>query len=167
MKSLFKTALFGYQTDQVNQYVSSLRKDYEEELRKKKDRMFELNEENRDLKKTLDEYKEKLLTYEEQELYISKALIKAEENAQEVLRQCHYSRKRAEEKMVQEQEKWKMRENEIRKKLLDYQNEAYSLMDNIQSEINYLTSKELSKAMENRTIGKVDKPDGMSNVSAI
>jgi hypothetical protein len=46
-------------------------------------------------------------------------------------------------KINQEKEKWKTREKEIIEQLLDFQNKAYDLMESFQSEINYLTSKEL------------------------
>ena len=52
------------------------------ELSKSKDRLWEVNAENRELKAKLLEYQEKLSRYGEQELYISKALVKAEESAQ-------------------------------------------------------------------------------------
>ncbi|MFY9280104.1 MAG: DivIVA domain-containing protein, partial [Caldicoprobacterales bacterium] len=84
MKRLFKTSLFGYNRKQVNGYVLSLRKDYERELSKKKDRMLELSQENRDLKSKLLEYEERLSDYEEREIFISKALVKAEESAQAI-----------------------------------------------------------------------------------
>ena len=63
MKRLFKASLFGYNRKQVNGYILSLRKDYERELSKKKDRMLELSQENRDLKSKLIEYEERLSDY--------------------------------------------------------------------------------------------------------
>lgn len=167
MKSLFKKSLFGYSINQVNKYISSLRKDYEQELCKKKDRMFELNEENRTLRRTLGEYEEKLFKYEEQELYISKALIKAEEKAESVMKECYNNKIVLEQKIGREKEKWKIREKEVRKRLLDYQNEAYELMDNIQAELNYLASKELSDEIEDKSIHRKDKKEGILNASAM
>ncbi|HZJ83545.1 MAG TPA: DivIVA domain-containing protein, partial [Clostridia bacterium] len=167
MKNRFKMSLFGYSKNQVNHYVLCLRKDYEEELRKKKDRMLELNEENRELKGLLSEYEEKLFKYKEQELFISKALIKAEENAQLVMEKCHHNRQIIEQKTAEEQEKWKVREEEIRKGLLDYQNKAYLLMDNIQAEINYLATKELINEMKDKSFDEKDKDDDMLSANAM
>ena len=45
----FRISLFGYCKKQVNAYVLSLRKDYEKELSKGKDRLWEVNAENREL----------------------------------------------------------------------------------------------------------------------
>ena len=129
----------------MNGYVLSLRKDYEEELSKKKDRMLELNEENRELKAKLFEHQEKLSLYEEQEIFISKALVKAEESAQAIMKECYHKIDVEKHKINQEKEKWKIREKEIMKQLLAFQNEAYTLMESFQSEINYLTSKELGQ----------------------
>ena len=137
MKRLFKTSLFGYNRKQVNGYVLSLRKDYERELSKKKDRMLELSQENRDLKSKLLEYEERLSDYEEREIFISKALVKAEESAQAIMKECYHRIDMEKYKIKQEQEKWKTREREIIRQLLAFQQDAYSLMESFQSEINY------------------------------
>ena len=50
MKKQFSTCMIGYNREEVDRYLNEIIKDYEEELRKKKDRMFELAEENRNLK---------------------------------------------------------------------------------------------------------------------
>ena len=142
----FRISLFGYCKKQVNAYVLSLRKDYEKELSKGKDRLWEVNAENRELKAKLLEYQERLSKYGEQELYISKALVKAEESAQAILRESYQKIEIERLKINQEKEKWKTREKEIMKQLLDFQNKAYELMESFQSEINYLTSKELMLA---------------------
>ena len=165
MKRLFKTSLFGYNRKQVNGYVLSLRKDYERELSKKKDRMFELSQENRDLKSKLLEYEERLSDYEEREIFISKALVKAEESAQAIMKECYHRIDMEKYKIKQEQEKWKTREREIIRQLLAFQQEAYSLMESFQSEINYLTSKELIK-LQNEDKADV-KDEEILNVSSM
>ena len=137
----FSVSLFGYCKKQVNAYLLSLRKDYEKELSKSKDRLWEVNAENRELKAKLLEYQEKLSRYGEQELYISKALVKAEESAQEILKESYKKMEIERVKINQEKEKWKTREKEIIEQLLDFQNKAYDLMESFQSEINYLTSR--------------------------
>ncbi|MFY9177021.1 MAG: DivIVA domain-containing protein [Caldicoprobacterales bacterium] len=165
MKRLFKTSLFGYNRKQVNGYVLSLRKDYERELSKKKDRMLELSQENRDLKSKLLEYEERLSDYEEREIFISKALVKAEESAQAIMKECYHRIDMEKYKIKQEQEKWKTREREIIRQLLAFQQEAYSLMESFQSEINYLTSKELIK-LQNEDKADV-KDEEILNVSSM
>ncbi len=152
---------------QVNSYVLSLRKDYEEELSKKKDRMFELSNENRELKAKLLEYQKRISEYEEQELFISKALVKAEESAQEIMKECYKRIDAEKHKINQEKEKWKIREKEIRSKLLDFQNEAYALMESFQSEINYLTSKELIQFEKEDHKDQTESDKEMLNVSSI
>ncbi|NLJ40394.1 MAG: hypothetical protein GX352_02105 [Clostridiales bacterium] len=146
MKRLFKTSFFGYKKRQVKAYVLSLRKDYEGELSKKKDRMLELNDENRELKIKINEYQERLSHYEGQELLISKALVKAEESAEALMRDCYKKIDFEKHKIEQEKEKWKMREKEIIEQLLAFQEQVYIIMENCQSEINYLKSKGLVRA---------------------
>lgn len=148
MKRLFGVSLFGYRKKQVKAYLLSLRKDYEEELSKKKDRMLELSAENRDLKSKLLEHEEKLSQYKEQELFISKAIVKAEESAQGIMKECYHRVDVEKHKITQEKEKWKIREKEIMKQLLNFQNEAYALMESFQSEISYLTAKEIGDLNE-------------------
>ncbi len=165
MKRLFKASLFGYNRKQVNGYLLSLRKDYERELSKKKDRMLELSQENRDLKSKLIEYEERLSDYEEREKFISKALVKAEESAQSIMKECYRRVDMEKYKIKQEQEKWKIREREIIRQLLEFQKEAYSLMESFQSEINYLTSKELIQLHNDED--KSDDKEEILNVSSM
>ena len=168
MKKLFRVSLFGYSRKQVNRYVLGLRKDYEEELTKKKDRMLELNEENRDLKSKLLDYGEKLSNYEEQEIFISKAMVKAEESAQTIMKECYHRIDIEKHKIKQEQEKWKTREKEIMRQLLAFQREAYALMESFQSEISYLTSKELAELQDGEKSGHEDYQDEeILNVSSM
>lgn len=168
MKRLFKLSLFGYSRKHVDGYILGLRKDYEEELTKKKERMLELNTENRELKAKLFECQERLSQYEEQELFISKALVKAEESAQGIMKECYHKIDVEKYKITQEKEKWKTREKEIMKQLLDFQNEAYALMESFQSEINYLTAKELGHLKGEDDQGRTkDKNREMLNVSAM
>ena len=165
MKRLFKASLFGYNRKQVNGYILNLRKDYERELSKKKDRMLELSQENRDLKSKLIEYEERLSDYEEREKFISKALVKAEESAQSIMKECYRRVDMEKYKIKQEQEKWKIREREIIRQLLEFQKEAYSLMESFQSEINYLTSKELIQLHNDED--KSDDKEEILNVSSM
>ncbi len=168
MKRLFKSSLFGYNRRQVNGYILGLRKDYEVELSKKKDRMLELNAENRELKTKLAECQERISEYEERELFISKALVKAEESAQSIMKECYRKIDIEKHKMIQEKEKWKVREREIMKQLLAFQNEAYSLMESFQSEINYLTAKELGQVQDEEEQDRhMDKDDEMVSLSSI
>lgn len=168
MKRLFRRSLFGYSKKQVNGYLSGLRKDYEEELSKKKDRMLELNEENREMKAKLYQQQEKLDLYEEQEIFISKALVKAEESAQTIMKECYHKIDVEKYKITQEKEKWKIREKEIMKQLLDFQNEAYDLMESFQSEINYLTSKEIAELEDiEEPKRQIERNKEMLNVSSM
>ena len=127
--------------------------------------MLELSQENRDLKSKLIEYEERLSDYEEREKFISKALVKAEESAQSIMKECYRRVDMEKYKIKQEQEKWKMREREIIRQLLEFQKEAYSLMESFQSEINYLTSKELIQLHNDED--KSDDKEEILNVSSM
>ncbi|NLI61051.1 MAG: hypothetical protein GX375_06425 [Clostridiales bacterium] len=166
MKRMFEISLFGYRRKQVERYVLSIRNDYEDELSKKKDRMLELNGENRKLRSKLHQYEEMLSKYEEQEKFISKAMVKAEESAQAIMKECYQRVGLEKSRINQEKEKWKTREREIIRQLLAFQKEAYALMESFQSEINYLTSKEISQLhTEEETCHTDEKKKEILNVS--
>jgi len=144
MKKRFKTAILGYKRGQVDTFIDGLYKDYEEELSKKKDRMMDLTEENRRLKIHIHDLEHKISGYMEQESYVSKAIIKAEQKAQDILDDgC---RKAVEElcKLDVEKTRWKVRSREVRRQLLEFEKTVFSVMEQFRGEINYLTSKEIN-----------------------
>lgn len=147
MKKPFKTTLFGYGKKQVNKYINDVKEDYEHELKKKKDRMLELDEENRVLKAKLKEYEARIASYEEREAFISKALVKAEEKAQAIIEEGQKKAAAEMYKIEEEKNKWRVREKEIRRQLLEFEKEVYNLMESFYSEINYLASKEICAAL--------------------
>ncbi|MFY9279668.1 MAG: hypothetical protein WAO47_08860, partial [Caldicoprobacterales bacterium] len=85
--------------------------------------------------------------------------------AQAIMKECYHRIDMEKYKIKQEQEKWKTREREIIRQLLAFQQEAYSLMESFQSEINYLTSKELIK-LQNEDKADV-KDEEILNVSSM
>jgi cell division initiation protein len=145
MKKRFQTAIFGYKKGQVDAFIDGLYRDYEDELSKKKDRMMELTEENRRLKLQIHDLEQRISGYMEQEAYISKAIIRAEQKAQDILDDG--LKKAVEElcKLDAEKTRWKLRSSEVRRQLLEFEKEVCSVMEVFRSEINYLTSKELNE----------------------
>lgn len=147
MKKTFSIAILGYNRRQVEQYISDMRRDYEEELSKKKERMLELVEENSRIKSQIRELEKKLEEFSEREAYISKALVRAEQKAQAIIEE---GRQKIAAEMYQlelEKNKWKARCKEIRRQLLEFEHMVCTLMENFYSEINYLKSKELSDSI--------------------
>jgi cell division initiation protein len=147
MKKIFSTRIFGYNKREVEQYLSDIRKDYEEELSKKRERMMELAEENRRMKAQIQELEQKLAEFVEREAYISKALVRAEQKAQAVIEEGHQKIAQEMYQLELEKNKWKARCKEIRRQLLEFEHMVCTLMENFYSEINYLTSKELSESL--------------------
>jgi len=168
MKKPFKTSLFGYGKKQVDDYLANFKKDYEEELRKKKARLLELDEQNRALMAKLKDYEEMLSSYKEQEAFISKALVKAEQKAQAIIEEGQRKVMAEKYKIEEEKKKWKIREQEIRRQLLEFEKEVYELMESIYSEINYLTSKEICSALlEEEAKEDLEKKPPMLKASAM
>lgn len=147
MKRMFSIAILGYNRRQVEQYLSDMRRDYEEELSKKKERMLELVEENNRIKSQIKELEKKLEEFSEREAYISKALVRAEQKAQAIIEEGRQKIAAEMYQLEMEKNKWKARCKEIRRQLLEFEHIVCTLMENFYSEINYLKSKELSNSI--------------------
>jgi chromosome segregation ATPase len=147
MKKTFSIAILGYNRRQVEQYLSDMRRDYEEELSKKKERMLELVEENNRIKSQIKELEKKLEEFSEREAYISKALVRAEQKAQAIIEEGRQKIAAEMYELEMEKNKWKARCKEIRRQLLEFEHMVCTLMENFYSEINYLKSKELSDSI--------------------
>lgn len=147
MNDKIKRVIFGYNTKQVMACIERLRDDYEGELTKKQDRMTELLEENRMLKGQLKELEDKLLNYEEQEGYISRALVMAEKKAQDIIENSQKKAREERYKLELEKAKWKERVREIRRQMLDFERTVCETLEEFRAEVNYLTSKEISEAL--------------------
>ncbi|WP_129721307.1 DivIVA domain-containing protein [Xylanivirga thermophila] len=147
MKKLFKNALFGYSKANVDKYIQDMKEDYEGELSKKLDRMMELNEENRMLKEKMDTLEERLDEYVRQESCISKTMLNAEEKGREIVMNARKNAEEEERKLELERIKWQDRYKEIRKQLLEIEQNVCIILENFQSEINYIISQELSQTI--------------------
>ena len=142
-----RIGLFGYSKKQVLDRIRYMEEDYEGELTKKQDRMFDLIEENRQLKQQIEELKNEIKEHKEQELYISKALVKAEKKAQDIVDAGHKKVREAHYKMELEKAKWQERVRQIRGQMLDFERAVCETLEEFRSEINYLASKEVSEAL--------------------
>ncbi|MDD3612626.1 MAG: DivIVA domain-containing protein [Caldicoprobacterales bacterium] len=144
MKRTFSISLFGYKKRQVKDYITGLKSEHESDLAKQKDRIVELVEENRRLKEELKIKNEKIASLDEQERYISKVLVVAEEKAQRIIEEG--KRKSIEElyKLKEDKEKWYGKFREVRSDLLSFLRILVELLDKFRDEINYYASQEIS-----------------------
>ncbi|HHT65701.1 MAG: DivIVA domain-containing protein [Caldicoprobacterales bacterium] len=154
MKKVFSTSLIGYNKREVDRYLEELTRDYEEELRKKRDRMMELAEEARNLKQQNQEQSERIERFTHQEQYISRALINAEQRAQAIIEEGQLRSQEEIEKLKSEKEKWRRKFREVRSELLEFERTLVSLIEKFRDEINYYTAKEISDTilMEGETV---------------
>lgn len=143
----FSTSVFGYDKKQVDQYLKELVTDYENELTKKKDRLLELANENYSLKQEVEVQNQQIEKFKEQEKYISRALIKAEQRAQAIVEEGQ--RKSLEEiaQLKAEKEKWRDKFREVRSELLMFEQGLTEIMEKFRDEINYYTAKEISETI--------------------
>jgi len=147
MKKEFSTSLFGYKKPEVDLYLKNMVKDYEEELRKKKDRIFELAEEVRKLKQQNQDLKERLDKFSDQEKYISRALIAAEQRAQAIVEEGKRKTQEEYENLETEKEKWRNKFRAVRQELLEFEKILVSLIEKFRDDINYYAAEEISETI--------------------
>lgn len=147
MKKLFATGLFGYCKKQVDHYLDSMKKDYENELYKKKERMMELSEENRSLKLEIDALAKRVNQLTEQEQYISRALVKAEQRAQSIIEDGQYKADEVLYQLKREKDQWRQKARDIRQELLTFEQAVLSMIERFRSDINYYAGKEISETL--------------------
>ncbi len=147
MKRQFSTALLGYNRKQVMDYIKEIQKEYETDLSKQKDRLLELIEENRKLKNELQAQNEKISQLKEQEKYITKVLVVAEQRAQSIIEEG--KRRSLEElnKLKAEKQRWTEKQREIRSDLLDFEKTIVCLLEKFRDDINYYASQEISETL--------------------
>ena len=151
MKKTFKGALFGYKKSEVDKYIQDIIDDYQKELTRKKDRMLELNDQNRDYRGQLEDLEHKVSDYMEQEAYISKALVNAQQKAQDIIDNGHKKVSEERYKLEVERVKWETRSKEVRNQLLDLEKKVCCVLENFRSEVNYIVSQELSETILQRS----------------
>ena len=105
MKKAFSCKIYGYDKKEVDRYLIEMKKDYEVELGRKRDRMLELAEETRALRMEAQEQRELIEKLTEQEKYVSRALIKAEQRAQTIIEEGRRKSAKEMEQLVSEREK--------------------------------------------------------------
>ncbi len=84
-KKKFSTSLFGYKKSDVYNFLESLTKDYAKQEKKNSDKITELTEENKGLKEKLDQLEQKVHDVEEGRAHIANAIIKAEQQAEDII----------------------------------------------------------------------------------
>lgn len=147
MKKLFSSGLFGYKKDQVDNYIQEMKKDYENELYKKRERMTELSEENRAIKLEVEALKEQVSRLLEQENCVSRALVKAEQRAQTIIEEGKRKADADKHKITMEKDKWREKSRKIRSELLAFDQMVADMMERFRAEINYYTAKEVSETL--------------------
>jgi len=157
MRKSFSSSLIGYNKHEVDLYLEDLVNDYEEELRKKKDRIFELAEEMRKLKQQNDELRCKLAQFSDQEKYISRALIEAEQRAQAIIEEGKRKTQIEFENLQSEKEKWRNRFREVRQELLEFEKSIVRIIEKFHDDINFYAAKEIGETiLSDQTSSKED-----------
>lgn len=163
MKKQFSTGMIGYNKGEVDRYLEELTRDYEEELRKKRDRMMELAEETRNLKQKNQEQRDRIEGFTHQEQYISRALINAEQRAQAIIEEGQLKSQEEIKQLKAEKEKWRRKFREVRRELLVFEQTLVNLIEKFRDDINYYTAKEISDTILIDGETEETDPAGFSN----
>ncbi len=147
MKKEFSCKVYGYDKKEVDRYIEDLKKDYEEELARKRDRMLELAEETRKLKLEAQEQSECLERLSEQEKYVSRALINAEQRAQSIIEEGRRKSAKEMEHMVAEKEKWRGKFRQVRQELMSFEKNLLQMIERFRDDINHYSAQEISDTM--------------------
>ena len=146
MEFQFSGAVLGYHKKEVEEYIEHLTADYEEELTKKKDRLVELSEENRTLRKNLAEMTQALEDFRAREDAIARALLNAEDAAQRTLDNAERQKQAMFAKLAEETRAWEEKNDSLRRQLIAFEESLLELTEKYQSEINYMASKDVKKS---------------------
>ena len=144
MKKEFSCKVYGYDKKEVDRFIEDLKKDYEEELARKRDRMLELAEETRKLKLEAQEQSENIERLSEQEKYVSQALIKAEQRAQSIIEEGRRKSAKEMEHIVAEKEKWQSKFRQVRQDLMSFEKNLLQMIERFRDDINYYSAQEIS-----------------------
>ncbi len=157
MKRIFKRGLFGYKIKEVEQYINDMRKDYEDNLSRQRDRILDLNEENRSLKQSLETARLETEKIKENEKFICNALVKAEQKAEAIIEETKLKTMQEIEKIELEKKKYKKRFERARQELIDFEKSILIIMDKFQSEINLLEGQKLMEELDKKEMEEVKK----------
>lgn len=139
----FKTEIRGYCKADVDKYIENIVHEYELELSKKYERMQEYAVENQKLKDTIQQMGKTSIKDELKEKRIAHAIIAAETLSEQIVLEARRKAKFESENALKEYKKTKHRTSILRNDIISLEHDMCDIMEKFQSEINYLTGKEL------------------------
>lgn len=141
----FHKKLYGYSITQVNEFIESLKQEYENELALKQARLNELSNENRRQAALIEELKIQLSAYEDNVQSVALALISAQETAKQTIEDAQKRKKEEIDRLCEDIKKWESRGIEVRNELIEFEEKILDIMEKYQSEVNYLASKDIKR----------------------
>lgn len=138
-----KRRLFGYSRKQTDQLIREIKKDYEDELKKKRDRIVELTACNRQFKEDVDNLTKALDGYKEKERFISHAAVHAEERAQMIVDQATQRMKNETIEINEQRKKWSECEEQIKQKVLYMNKKLADMVDSFRKQINVIEKQNI------------------------
>ena len=141
----FRKRLYGYDVNQVNESVDSLKQEYEKDLALKQARLDELTNENRLLIAKIEELNAQLLQYRDNVQSVALALISAQETAKQTIEDAQKKKREEIDRLSTDVKKWEARGEQVRAELIEFEEAILDIMEKYQSEVNYLASKDVKR----------------------
>lgn len=99
---LFGITMFGFDKNDVNTYIESMAKEFENKLRQKDEELSLLKIQNRDLKKKLEDMSQKSDHISIDKNKIVEVLLRAQENAEKIIEEAKEKSRREKRKLLEE-----------------------------------------------------------------
>ncbi|MDK2801194.1 MAG: hypothetical protein PWP27_1868 [Clostridiales bacterium] len=137
----FANSLFGYKKQDVYNFIDKLAKDLEEQIKVKDDELATLRNQNKDLKSQVEELSSKLQEIENGRTYIANAIIKAEEQAKNIVEDAIREAERKKEELQEEINLEKNKLENAKQQLKELRLQAINIMRKFELQLVELTEE--------------------------
>ena len=131
----FGTEMFGYSKTEVEEYIKSMKAEYESKIQAEKSDANRISNELTILKRKLEKYEVDYITKQEK---VANALITAEDQAKKIIENSRLESMQEKERIEHLIEMEKEKLLDIKKEVIDLKEKTINLLDKYSSEMNNL-----------------------------
>ena len=140
-QKVFTGSLYGYSKNQVKKYIDDLTVEFENKLYEKDNVIIELNNRLRDLEAKYEAFKKETGNLNTEKQKIANAILKAEEKAEEIIKNVHNRAEEEKRNLESTIEKERERLVDMRKNVKDLKNQVVTMLKNFESTISNIERK--------------------------
>ncbi|MEG1990248.1 MAG: DivIVA domain-containing protein [Terrisporobacter sp.] len=131
----FSNGMFGYDKDEVEEYIKSIKAEYESKLQAEKSDSNRLSNELTIVKKKLERYE---IDYVERQEKVANALITAEDQSKKIIENARIEAEEERERIEHLIEMEKEKLLDLKKEVIDLKERTIRLMDKYSNDMNSL-----------------------------